>query len=54
VHFPSDVFAGRVLTAEFLRSEKFQADLAAELVAGRVMTHLATAHNRGKIAAMAE
>jgi len=33
VHFPSDVFAGRVLgqalAREFLRSEKFQADLAA-------------------------
>ena len=43
VHFPSDVLAGRVLgqalAKEFLRSEKFQADLAAartELAAARV------------------
>lgn len=42
VHYPSDVFAGRVLgqalTREFLRSEKFRSDLAAargELAAAR-------------------
>ena len=42
VHYPSDIFAGRVLgqalAQEFLRSENFQADLAAaraELAAGR-------------------
>jgi acid phosphatase (class A) len=42
VHYPSDVFAGRVLgqalAREFLRSEEFQADLAAARL------ELATAH----------
>ncbi len=48
VHYPSDVFAGRVLgqalVQEFLRSAKFQADLAAaraELAAGKAAAPVA-------------